>query len=52
MRSEEGEKNVHKNDFKMNNSSSRDYREQCKFIEEYDPALNEWKVVGEIPNNF
>lgn len=54
MQSEEGEQNMLKNDFKTYTCRSCDNDYQSGFrkaIEEYDPALNVWKVVGEIPNN-
>ena len=54
MQLEESEQNVHKNELQFCNCRiiSRKSWEFCKTIEKYDPALNEWKVVGEIPNNF
>ena len=35
---------------KFYNCSSGYYPGICKAIQEYDPVLNEWKVVGEFPD--
>ena len=44
------------NGFKISNYRSYDRNKgsmsYSKAIDEYDPAINEWKVVGEIPSNF